>query len=189
MMDETRSRLIASTLVDSAWSITAGLCKKTYVAPRTSCDDPEAIVFNFLNPAIPAGLSCPWPADGRVQQGGRYKGKKLRSLSVHIDLRTKREADLIAGRTDYSLWAGKQRVGRIYQSSSIAPGDWHWAISTLTLDITFRARTQGYAETFEDAQARARVAFDRWLAWARALPTTDTLYPQVSAELKMISSL
>jgi hypothetical protein len=91
---------------------------------------------------------------------------------------------------DFFVWAGEQRVGRIYEGYSIPTREtWHRAINTVTLDMTVGTATQGYAESFDDAKAKFRAGFDRWLEWAWAMPRGDMKYPRISAELKNMGRL
>jgi hypothetical protein len=84
-----------------------------------------------------------------------------------IALKAKREADLSSGHPDYSVWAGEQRVGRIYQKHAVGSHQyWFWGINEVTCDLTVGVPTYGAdATSFEDARAKFRVAFDCWLAW------------------------
>jgi hypothetical protein len=83
-------------------------------------------------------------------------------LSLRIVLVARRGKDLQDGAPDYSIWAGQQRVGRIYRKDRSGDRElWFWGMTTVTIDMTVGARTDGFdATSFEDARARLRVAFD-----------------------------
>jgi hypothetical protein len=57
-------------------------------------------------------------------------------LPPRIELVARREPDLQSGHPDYSVWAGEQRVGRIYQQRSQGREQWFWGRNTVTLDLT-----------------------------------------------------
>jgi hypothetical protein len=98
-----------------------------------------------------------------------------------------REKDLQGARMDYSIWAGEQRVGRLYRKYQ---SGWFWGINGVICDLTVGVPTHGSeATSFEDARARHRKAFDHWLAWAQAIPRGDLRYPRVSAELKKMGAV
>ena len=98
-----------------------------------------------------------------------------------------RETDLHGARPDYSIWAGEQRVGRIYRKYR---SGWFWGINTVICDLTVGVPTHGgEATTFEDARARLREAFDHWLTWARAIPRGDLRYPRISEQLKKMGAV
>jgi hypothetical protein len=63
------------------------------------------------------------------------------------------------------------RIYLLHQTSATA--SWWWGINTITFDSTVGDPMKGYAETLPTAQAEFRAAFDRWLAWALALPKWD----------------
>jgi hypothetical protein len=79
-----------------------------------------------------------------------------------FELMAKREADLSSGHPDYSVWAGEQRVGRIYQQHSPSHEQWFWGLTTVTLDLTVGVPTHGNADSFDDAKIKFRFAFDHW---------------------------
>jgi hypothetical protein len=111
-------------------------------------------------------------------------------LPPRIVLVARREKDLQDGQPDYSIWAGEQRVGRIYRKHRSGDRElWFWGINSVICDLTVGASTQGLdATSFEDARARFRKAFDRWLAWALAIPRGDMKYEPVSAQLKKMDA-
>ena len=92
----------------------------------------------------------------------------------HIELVPQRQDDLQGGRPDYFIFAGAQLVGRIYQSYLSGLGaSWFWGVNGLTVDMTVGAVMHGHATDLQDAKAKLRTAFDRWLEWARAMPADD----------------
>jgi hypothetical protein len=83
------------------------------------------------------------------------------------------------------VYAGSQIVGRIYQQAR-SPDRWRWAINSVMIDSTAGAGMAGYAESMEDAQRLLRPAFDRWLAWALAIPPSDLKHGPLERNLKAI---
>ena len=112
-------------------------------------------------------------------------------MSPRIVLIARREKDLQDGQPDYSIWAGEQRVGRIYRKHRRGDRElWFWGINSVTSDMTVGDPMQGLdAASFEDARARLRVAFDHWLAWALAIPRGDMKYERLSTELKKMGAV
>ena len=100
-------------------------------------------------------------------------------MSPRIVLVARREKDLQRARPDYSIWAGEQRVGRIYRKHRRSDREfWFWGINGVISDLTVGVPTHGGDATgLEDARARLREAFDHWLVWARAIPRGDLRYP------------
>ena len=86
-----------------------------------------------------------------------------------VELIARRQADL-HGRPDYSIYAGAQLVGRIYQQPD---GRWIWAISSIMSDATVGERLSGYADPLDEAKQHFRNAFEGWLPWALAIKATD----------------
>jgi hypothetical protein len=107
---------------------------------------------------------------------------------ARIELKARREPDLSSGHPDYSVWAGEQRIGRIYQQRSLGYEQWFWGLNTVTLDTTVGVGTHGTADSFDDAKIKFRFAFDHWHDWALAMPRGDMKYPRVSAELTKMSA-
>ncbi len=50
--------------------------------------------------------------------------------------------------------------------------------------MSIGAVMHGHATGIEDAKAKLRAAFEKWLAWAQAMPASDLKYPRVHAELR-----
>jgi hypothetical protein len=103
----------------------------------------------------------------------------------HIDLVAKlnRSCD----RPDYDIFAGEQLVGRIYLMHVTSNTEsWCWGLNTITFDSSIGPpeMTRGYSDSLAKAQASFRVAFDRWLEWARALPSWDLKHKKVWRQLK-----
>ena len=112
-------------------------------------------------------------------------------MPPRIVLIARRSKDLQDDRPDYSIWAGGQRVGRIYRKYRSGGRElWFWGISGVICDLTVGIPTHGGdATSLEDARDRLRVAFDHWLAWARAVPRGDMKYERISVELKKMGVL
>ena len=53
-------------------------------------------------------------------------------------------------------------------------------------DATTDIQVAGYAASLEDAQSYLRTVFERWLAWALAVPTSDLKYGPLDRNLKAI---
>lgn len=104
-----------------------------------------------------------------------------------IELVAKRQDDLQQGKPDYLVYAGEQLVGRMYRMN---PFDetWFWGVNGVTVDMSVGAVMHGYANGIDDAKAKLRVAFDRWLVWAKGLPAADRKHLLVSAELARIGA-
>ena len=100
-----------------------------------------------------------------------------------IALVARRQPDLDQGHLDYHVYAGSQLVGRIYE---IAPGHWKWAINSVMLDATTDIQGGGYAASMEEAQSSLRPSFERWLAWALAVPASDLKFGPLDRNLKAI---
>lgn len=101
-----------------------------------------------------------------------------------IQLVAKRQGDLRGDRPDYSVYAGEQLVGRIYQMHNER---WFWGVNAVTFDMSVGSPMHGFARDLDDAKARLRAAFGRWLLWARAMPQTDLKHPHIAEELRNIS--
>jgi hypothetical protein len=93
----------------------------------------------------------------------------------------KRQKDLQGGWPDYAVYAGEQLAGRIYQMHDKS---WFWGVNALTVDMTVGAVMHGYATGLDEAKAKLRAAFERWLVWARAVPASDLKHPRIAAELR-----
>jgi hypothetical protein len=105
-------------------------------------------------------------------------------MASRIELVARRQPDLQSGHPDYFVYAGEQCVGRIYQTHlSSTSENWFWGVNGLTVDSTIGAVMQGHATSFDDAKAKLRTAFDRWLEWARTMPVEDLKHRAVAAEL------
>jgi hypothetical protein len=112
-------------------------------------------------------------------------------LPPRIVLVARRDKDLQEGQPDYSIWAGEQRIGRIYRKHRSGDRElWFWRINSVTCDLSVGVPTHGHdATSFEDARAQLRGAFDHWLAWARAMPRGDMRYLRISEELKKMGAV
>ena len=53
--------------------------------------------------------------------------------------------------------------------------------------MTVGATMQSHAKDLQDAKAKLRTAFDRWLEWATAMPAEDLKQPRLVAELKRMT--
>lgn len=100
-----------------------------------------------------------------------------------VQLIPRRQPDLQQGFRDYHIYAGEQRVGRIYQTHKTG---WWWGINSVMLDMTVGVVLQGYVGTQQEAQKNLRTAFDVWLAWALAMPASDLKFEQIDKNLKAI---
>ena len=87
------------------------------------------------------------------------------------------------------VYAGQQLVGRIYHTHFVKTANgWFWGINSVTVDLSVGAVMSGFARDLLDAKAQLRAAFDRWLAWAEAMPKDDLKYPSIAAELKAMNA-
>lgn len=57
----------------------------------------------------------------------------------------------------------------------------------LTVDITVETVMQGHASGLDDVKVKLRAAFERWLEWALAMPSTDLKHPSISSEIKRMA--
>jgi hypothetical protein len=108
-----------------------------------------------------------------------------RADRVSVELVARRQPDLDQGHPDYSIYAGAQLVGHIYQQAR-SPEHWRWAINTVMIDNTAGAGMAGYAPSMEEAHRSQRSAFDRWLSWALATPQSDLKYGPLDKNLRAI---
>lgn len=105
-------------------------------------------------------------------------------MPSRIELIARRQPDLHGGHPDYYVYAGEQRVGRIYQTHFTGAADqWWWGVNGLTVDVTVGAVMQGYATGLDNAKRQLREAFDQWLVWARAMPVADLKHRAIAQEL------
>lgn len=105
----------------------------------------------------------------------------------HIDLVARRDQE--SGALDFHIYAGEQRVGRIYQYHKISTSEtWWWGLNTICIDATFPPPMKGYTHTFEEARAAFRSAFDRWLIWAGAVPKWDLKRAHIDENLRKIGA-
>ena len=102
-----------------------------------------------------------------------------------VELVARRQPDLDQDFANYHVFAGGQIVGRIYLQAR-SPDQWRWAINSVMIDSTAGAGMAGYAESMEDAQRMLRLAFERWLAWALAIPPSDLKHGPLERNLKAI---
>ena len=63
---------------------------------------------------------------------------------------------------------------------------WVWSMDGVTVDPTVGVPTRGYADSIAAATAEMRVALERWLEWARAIPREDAKYSLIMLELMAI---
>ena len=106
----------------------------------------------------------------------------------HIDLVAK--LNRAHARPDYDIFAGDQRVGRIYlMHQSSQAESWLWSLNAVTVDSTIGVPIKGSADSLQKAQEAFRITFNRWLEWARALPSWDLKRKQVWIELKKMSAV
>jgi hypothetical protein len=109
-------------------------------------------------------------------------------MAPYIDLIARRSEELHDGRPDYSIYAGAQRVGRIYQT--IGPGGrgvWIWNVNTVLSD-TRLGRLGGQANDMDDALRQFRPAFETWLSWALAQPQTHLSFFVIDRQLRAIGA-
>jgi hypothetical protein len=135
---------------------------------------------------MPITSMSPTAVTGAVPRPSARSSRQVKNR--RIEPTAKREADLSSGHPDYSIWAGEQRIGRIYQQHALGCEQWFWGLNTVTLDTTVGVGTHGTADSFDDAKIKFRFAFDHWHDWALALPRGDMKYPRVSAELMKMSA-
>jgi hypothetical protein len=128
----------------------------------------------------------PTAVTGAVPRPSARSSRQVKNR--RIEPTAKREADLSSGHPDYSIWAGEQRIGRIYQQHALGCEQWFWGLNTVTLDTTVGVGTHGTADSFDDAKIKFRFAFDHWHDWALAMPRGDMKYPRISAELKKMGA-
>ncbi len=100
-----------------------------------------------------------------------------------IELVAHRDIGPRDARPKFSIYAGGQRVGSVYQVNSGRMESWVWSMDGITVDSTIGAPTRGYADSIASATYEMRAAVERWLEWARALPREDLKYPLVAVEL------
>jgi hypothetical protein len=75
-------------------------------------------------------------------------------MSIAVELIARRIEDLSDGHPDYLVYAGKQRVGRIYRThfDSTAEG-WFWGVNGVTVDVTVGAVMHDYASSPSGCEA------------------------------------
>jgi hypothetical protein len=106
----------------------------------------------------------------------------------HIELVARRGKDTHDGRPDYEIYAGQQRVGRIYLAVMAGAKDgWVWNINTVFLD-TRLGKLGGTSADMDDALRQFRVAFDVWLGWALAQPQTHLSFFVIDRQLRAIGA-
>ena len=102
----------------------------------------------------------------------------------HIALIAKRQEDLHNGHPDYHVYAGAQKVGRIYQTHLSATRDqWFWGVNAVTFDMSLGAVMHGFAKDLDEAKAKLRMAFDEWLVWGQTVEEDDPKRRRVLEEL------
>ena len=102
-----------------------------------------------------------------------------------VVLVARRQPDLDQDFANYYVFAGGQIVERIYQQAR-SPDQWRWAINSVMIDSTAGAGMAGYAASMEEARRLLRQAFDRWFAWALAIPPSDLKYGPLDKNLGTI---
>ena len=108
--------------------------------------------------------------------------------SSRIELVARRQEDLHQSHLDFHVYAGQQLVGRIYHTHFVKTANsWFWGINSVTVDLSVGAVMSGFARDLLDAKVQLRMAFDRWLEWAKAMPKDDLKYPSIAAELKAMN--
>ena len=100
-----------------------------------------------------------------------------------IELVAHRDIGPRDARPKFSVYAGGQRVGSVYQVNSGKMESWVWSMDGITVDSTVGGPTRGYADSIASATYELRAAVERWLEWAQALPRDDLKYPMVTVEL------
>lgn len=106
----------------------------------------------------------------------------------HIELVARRGEDFHDGRSDYAIFAGKQQVGRIYQS--VGPGGsdvWIWNVNTVLSD-TRLGRLGGQAKDIDDGLRLFRPAFEKWLSWALAQPQTHLSFHVIDRQVRAVGA-
>lgn len=107
---------------------------------------------------------------------------------MEIELKARRVQD--HDFPDFHIFAGEQRVGRIYRYHVTNPTEtWWWGFNTICCDSTFEHQSKGYTKTFEEARSAFRVAFDHWLVWARAIKVWDLKRAMVDENLRKIGAV
>ena len=105
----------------------------------------------------------------------------------HIDLVAK--LNRAHARPDYDIFAGDQRVGRIYlMHQSSKAESWLWSLNSVMVDSTIGVPIKGYTDSLPKAQESFRSTFNRWLEWARTLPSRDLKHKQVWIELRKMGA-
>ena len=79
----------------------------------------------------------------------------------HIELVARRQEDLHDGRPDYLVYASDRQLGRIYQqlSGMARTEQWFWGVQGVLTSAEI-GRLQGFATSFDHAEAQLRTAFD-----------------------------
>jgi hypothetical protein len=107
----------------------------------------------------------------------------------HIELLVRREEDFADGRPDFSIWAGEERVGRLYRK--LLPGNregWFWGLNGVFYSMDARIQMSGHAESLEAAKSSLREAFGLWSSWIMSLPVTHPSAHMIDQQLRRITA-
>ena len=101
-----------------------------------------------------------------------------------IELVAKRQEDLQGDRPDYHVYAGSRLAGRIHQNTKTLFGSeiWSWGLQGIVTSMEM-GQMHGSAESFEEATTKLRNAFDLWLSWALAVPSSHLSYVAIRRDL------
>jgi hypothetical protein len=118
---------------------------------------------------------------GRIVQA---LGQPHRQVN-RIELIARRQEDRHNGHPDYHVY-GRQPARRPHLSDTptATRDQWFWSVNAVTLDMTVGHVIHGYATGLDDAKAKLRAAFERWMTWARSVPMTDLKHSHIAEELK-----
>jgi hypothetical protein len=109
---------------------------------------------------------------------------------LRVELRPVRQEDLQGGHPDFHIYAGTQRVGRIYCHVMMSDRQqWFWGVNSVLLDATIGKPMHGYADDLEDAKRKARDAFEAWLVWAQSIPGDDPKHQVLAQQLAATQAL
>lgn len=94
-----------------------------------------------------------------------------------IELVSRREPEtVVGGGPDYLIYAGDRLVGRIYQRAE----QWFCGVQGIFTSMKI-GQLHGLAKSL--AKQRLRSAFDVWLAWALAAPSSHLSYATIRRDL------
>jgi hypothetical protein len=108
----------------------------------------------------------------------------------HIDLVPLRQEDLQDRYPDYLVYAAERLVGRIYcQVGGIGRTEqWFWGVQGVFTSMEI-GPLHGLAPSFDHAKVQLRTAFDLWLAWALAAPSSHLSYARIQQDLQEVGAL